>query len=174
MSTQRALLGLMEASPRHGYELKRAYDERFGELRPLRFSQIYATLSRLERDGLVKLVGAEAGLGPERKTYAITPDGVADLEHWFTETEPAQTPIEGLLFLKIALALLSGRPARRILEKQRTAHTSRMRELTKAKTGADEAERILYDYALFHLEADLRWMDHTTERLDALRRELRG
>ena len=171
MSVQHALLGFMETSPRHGYDIKRAYDELFGDMRPLRFSQIYSTLARLERDGLVELVGDEAGHGPDRKMYAITPDGVSDLESWFSEPEPAQSPIEGVLFLKVTLALLSDRPAKRMLDRQRSVHTTRMRELTKAKTRPDatETDVILYDYALFHLEADLRWIEHTASRLDAMR-----
>lgn len=162
----------METSPRHGYDLKRAYDELFGDMRPLRFSQIYSTLARLERDGLVRLLGDEAGNGPDRKMYAITEDGVTDLETWFAEAEPAQTPIEGVLFLKITLALLSGRQAKRILDKQRSVHSARMRELTRLKAGANETDVILFDYGLFHLEADLRWMDHTATRLNSMRQSL--
>jgi len=172
VSVQHALLGLMETTPRHGYDLKRSYDEFFGEMRPLRYGQIYATLSRLERDGLVELAGTTAGQGPDRKTYAITGVGVTDLERWYTEPEPAQSPIESALFLKVTLALLSGRDAGGIIGAQRELHTTRMRELTKAKTDADEHERTLLDYALFHLEADLRWMDHTAERLGQLRHVL--
>lgn len=186
VSVQHAILGLMESAPRHGYDVKRSYDELFSEMRPLRFSQIYATLARLERDGLVELVndaapggGGSGGtatdgaaLGPERKTYAITDQGVIDLERWFGEAEPAQSPIDSTLFLKVTMALLSDRPARKILERQRSVHNARMRELTKAKNKASDAEAALLDYALFHLEADLRWMDHTALRLDTLKRSL--
>jgi DNA-binding PadR family transcriptional regulator len=72
-------LGLLEGSSRHGYDLKRSYDRRFGEVKPIRFGQVYRTLSQLERDGLVEVVGVEAGSGPDRKRYAITPEGVTDL-----------------------------------------------------------------------------------------------
>lgn len=169
---QHALLGFMETEPRHGYELKRAYDEHFAEMRPLRFGQIYATLARLERDGLVELAETTSGRGPDRKTYAITGDGVTDLERWYQEPEPAQSPIDSALFLKVTLALLSGRDAGGIIESQRCRHAERMRELTKAKSRAGEHERALLDYALFHLEADLRWMDHTAQRLGELRDDL--
>lgn len=175
MSFQHALLGFMETSPRHGYDLKRAYDSLFAEMRPLRFSQIYAILARLQRDGLVELIDGPGGLGPDRKTYAITAEGVTDLERWYDEPEAAQSPIDSTLFLKITLALLSGRAAGRILERQRAAHSTRMRDLTRAKAGAaTEHERALIDFALFHLEADLRWMDHTAQRLDELRRDVGG
>ena len=172
MSVQHALLGFMETAPRHGYDLKRAYDEHFAEMRPLRYGQIYATLSRLERDGLVELAETTPGQGPDRKTYAITDDGVTDLERWYHEPEPAQSPIDSSLFLKVTLALLSGRDAADIIEAQRRQHADRMRELTKAKGDAGEHERALLDYALFHLEADLRWMDHTAQRLGELRDDL--
>jgi DNA-binding PadR family transcriptional regulator len=174
VSVQHALLGFMESGPRHGYDLKRAYDELFSEMRPLRFSQIYATLARLERDGLVGLTddSGKAGLGPERKMYAITESGVTDLESWFGQPELAQSPIDSALFVKVTLALLSGRPAKRILDRQRSAHNARMRELTKSKAGADDATQALLDYALFHLEADLRWIDHTALRIEEIRASL--
>lgn len=172
VSVQHALLGFMEATPRHGYDLKRSYDTLFSGMRPLRFGQIYATLSRLERDGLVELAETAPGQGPERKTYSITAEGVTDLERWYGEPEPAQSPIDSALFLKVTLALLSGRDAGQIIEAQRERHADRMREFTKAKEIADEHDRALLDYALFHLEADLRWMDHTAQRLGELRSAL--
>ena len=61
MATGEVLLGLLVEQPRHGYDLKRAYDERFGADRPLRFGQVYATLARLLRDGLVDVDAVEAG-----------------------------------------------------------------------------------------------------------------
>lgn len=69
-----------EGTPRHGYDLKRTYDDLFAEMRPLRFSQIYAIPARLERDWLVRQVDSSSGLGPDRKTYAITAEGVTDLD----------------------------------------------------------------------------------------------
>ena len=72
------LLGLLEPEPSHGYELKRAYDQRFGQDKPLPFGQVYATLGRFERDGRAVIVGTEPGEGPERKLYAITEQGVTD------------------------------------------------------------------------------------------------
>jgi len=173
-STQRVLLGLLEQAPRHGYDLKREYDERFPNLRPLRFSQIYSTLARLDRDGLVTLVAEGAGQGPDRKEYAITDSGVSDLEQWLATPLPVDEPPRGELFLKVTLALLSGREADTVLEAQRAVHMTRMRELTAAKASAvREAETVLADYTLFHLEADLRWIDHTTKRLRGLAQEYR-
>jgi DNA-binding PadR family transcriptional regulator len=172
LSIQHALLGLLEDEARHGYDLKRLWDERFAQLRPLRFSQIYASLGRLERDGLIRLVGEEPGHGPDRKRYAITKAGARDLDDWLAEPESPEAPVRSTLFLKVVLALASGRPATRFLEAQRAAHTERMRELVALKDEADDVDEALLDYAVFHLDADLRWIDHVAKRLDQLRASL--
>jgi DNA-binding PadR family transcriptional regulator len=75
MSVPLMLLGLLEREPSHGYDLKRDYDSYFGQGRPLRYSQVYATLSRLARDGKAVAGPAEQGAGPERSCYAITEAG---------------------------------------------------------------------------------------------------
>jgi DNA-binding PadR family transcriptional regulator len=75
MSIGHTLLGLLESGPRHGYDLKRAFDEKFGSDRPLHYGQVYSTMSRLLKNGLVEVDGVEAGDGPERKRYAITDAG---------------------------------------------------------------------------------------------------
>ena len=73
MSTSTTLLALLEAEPTHGYTLKREYDVWFAQRRPLAFGQVYATLARLERDGLAEEIAVEAGDGPDRRRYQITP-----------------------------------------------------------------------------------------------------
>jgi DNA-binding PadR family transcriptional regulator len=173
MSVPHALLGLLEHGPRHGYDLKREYDERFATARPLGFGQVYATLSRLLHNGLVEVDAVEAVGGPERKRYAITDLGVTDLDQWLGRPEPPEPHLQTVLFTKVALALLSGRPANSFLDVQRTEHLARMRELTALKTGGDLSTKLIADYALFHLEADLRWLEATAARLDELAEELR-
>lgn len=172
MNVPCTLLGLLEPEPSHGYELKRAYDLRFGQDKPLPFGQVYATLGRLERDGRVEVTGTEHGAGPERKRYAITSDGVSTLEHWLAQPEAPEPRLQSVLFAKVVLALLSGRPADRFLDAQRTSHLARMRELTSARREGGLGQALLADYALFHLEADLRWIDITEARLDQLTREV--
>ena len=70
------------------------------------------------------------------------------------------------------LALLTGRPAAELLDTQRARHLAAMRELTRRKQGGDFADQLICDHALFHLEADLRWLELTAARLDALRGEV--
>jgi hypothetical protein len=78
-----------------------------------------------------------------------------------------------VLFTKVVLALMSGRSAERYLDAQRDRHLTRMRELTNSRRGASAHEALLADYQLFHIEADLRWIDHAAGRLDSLAEAVR-
>jgi DNA-binding PadR family transcriptional regulator len=168
------LLGLLEDHPRHGYELRQSYEERFPSARPLRSGQVYSTLSRLQRDGLVDAMGDEPGRGPDRKVFAITEDGVAAFDGWIQTPEAIDPYLQDALFMKVVLALRSGRSAPALLDAQRDHHLTTMRVLTQQKASADPAETVRLDFALFHLEADLRWIDHTVARLERLAREVRA
>ncbi|WP_326629868.1 PadR family transcriptional regulator [Nonomuraea fuscirosea] len=174
MSVPYTLLGLIEETARHGYDLKQSYDRRFGDAKPIRFSQIYRALAQLVRDGQAEIVGVEPGAGPDRKRYAITREGVADLDRWLAEPEDPQPQLQNVLFTKVVLALISGRSAEEFLDAQRERHMSRMRELTKIRREATETHtELLADYQLFHIEADLRWIDHAAVRLASLAAEVR-
>lgn len=172
MSIAHVFLGLLEPGASHGYTLKREYDVRFARARPLKFGQVYATLQRLERDGLATVVGTEAGAGPDRKVYAITPAGVDGLEQWLAAPEPATVHAQSVLFVKVTLALMSARPAGGIIDAQRRVHLARMRELTAARRNADLIEQLAADYEIAHLDADLRWIQDATARLDSWASEL--
>jgi DNA-binding PadR family transcriptional regulator len=176
MSTSHVLLGFLAITPRHGYELKRAHDARFPQARPLAFGQVYATLERLVRDGLVDVAGTEPGEGPERTRYVLTPLGRATLNSWLAEIEPPAPFVANALFAKVVVSLLVGASAPAYLGAQRAAHMTRMRELTALKTDsrATISDIISADYAIAHLDADLRWMELTNQRLDALRQEITG
>ncbi|WP_104481912.1 PadR family transcriptional regulator [Actinokineospora auranticolor] len=174
MSIGHALLGLLETGPRHGYDLKRVYDERFGQDRPLAYGQVYSTLSRLLRNGLVEESGVEPGGGPERKRYAITDAGVTDVSEWLVTPESPQTYLQSAMYTKVVLALMSGRDANEVLDAQRTAHLKSMRELTSRKQGGDLTDQLICDHALFHLEADLRWLELTAARLSELGGQFTG
>jgi DNA-binding PadR family transcriptional regulator len=173
MSVPLTLLGLLERGPSHGYDLKRDYDIFFGRGKPVRYSQVYATLSRLARDGKAIAGPVEQGAGPERRRYVITDAGVADVEKWLTEPVTPEPDLQSELFAKVVLALMLGRPANRYLDIQRAAHLQRMRELTELKQDGEPLDVLLADHALYRLEADLRWIDHTAARLDMLARSVR-
>ena len=130
MAIGTTFLGLLEAGPRHGYDLKRAYDERFGADRPLSYGQVYATLARLLKNGLVEVEGVEPGAGPDRKRYAITEAGVTDIERWLSQPEKPEPYLQSTLYAKVVLALLTGREANDLLDAQRSEHLRLMRELT--------------------------------------------
>ena len=173
MSTAHVLLGLLAAGPRHGYDLKRAYDERFGADRPLAYGQVYATLSRLLKHGFVTVDSVESGEGPDRKRYAITDAGVADVERWLAQPEKPEPYLQSTLYMKVVLALATGRPAAEVLDTQRSEHLRMMRILTDRKRKGDLADQLICDHALFHLEADLRWLELTAARLDDLAKDVR-
>ncbi|MGI8330480.1 PadR family transcriptional regulator [Actinomadura scrupuli] len=174
MTVPLALLGLLEREPSHGYDLKRDYDAYFGRHRPLPFSQVYATLSRLARDGKVLVGEPEPGAGPDRKRYVITDLGATEVETWLAEPVEAEPHLQTVLFTKVVLALMLDRDAEAYLDAQRAAHLRRMRELTEIKRTGPLVDRLLADHGLFHLEADLRWIELTTARLDALASQVRS
>jgi DNA-binding PadR family transcriptional regulator len=172
MSVPMALLGLLDREPSHGYDLKRDYDAYFGRGRSLPFGQVYATLARLARDGKAVAGDAEPGAGPDRKRYTITQTGKYEVEEWLGEPLPAEPYLQTDLFVKVVLSLMLGRPAEEYLDVQRAAHLQRMRELTDLKRQGNLVDVLLADHGLFHLEADLRWIDLTAARLTALAEEV--
>lgn len=170
MSVPLTLLGLLDRQPSHGYDLKNDYDAFFGRGKPLPFGQVYATLGRLSRNGFVSPAEAEPGAGPDRKRYTITRLGKQEVEDWLAEPVAPEPYLQTLLFTKVVLALMLGRDAVAYLDMQRAAHLRRMRELTETKRTTPLVDGLLADHGLFHLEADLRWMELTSNRLDALRK----
>ncbi len=168
MSVPLTLLGLLEREPSHGYDLKRDYDSYFGRGKQLPFGQVYSTLGRLARDG--KVVGGEAepGDGPDRKRYAITDTGRAEVDAWLADPVEPEPHLQTILFAKVTLALMLGKPAEAYLDRQRSAHIRRMQELTELRRNGALVDVLLADHALFHLEADLRWIDLTSARLTDL------
>ena len=169
MSVPLALLGLLEREPSHGYDLKRDYDAYFGRGKPLPFGQVYATLGRLARDGKVVVGEAEPGAGPDRKRYVITEQGVTEVETWLAEPVDARAaPADG--------AVRQGRAGADVGPPGRGVPGHAAGRAPAADARADRAssapaalvDALLADHGLFHLEADLRWIDLTAARLDAL------
>ncbi|GAB3829575.1 PadR family transcriptional regulator [Dactylosporangium cerinum] len=174
MSVPLTLLGLLEREPSHGYDLKRDYDTFFGRGKPLSFGQVYATLGRLARDGKVVISDVEPGEGPDRKRYVITDAGATEVDAWLTEPVEPEPHLQTVLFAKVVLSLMLGRSAEDYLDLQRSAHLHRMQALTDIKRGGNLVDAMLADHGLFHLEADLHWIETTVARLDALTKEVRN
>ena len=125
-------------------------------------------MSRLLKNGLVEVDGIEPGGGPERKRYAITDAGITDVQQWLATPEKPEPYLQSTLYTKVVLALLTHRDAGDILDNQRAEHLRMMRILTDRKRKGDLADQLICDHALFHLEADLRWLELTAARLDKL------
>ena len=168
VSVPLTLLGLLEREPSHGYDLKRDYDAYFGRGKQLPFGQVYATLGRLARDGKIVAGDAEPGDGPDRRRYAITETGREEVDEWLADPVEPEPHLQTVLFAKVTLALMLGKPAESYLNAQRAAHIRRMQELTEIRRTGPLVDVLLADHALFHLEADLRWIDLTSARLAEL------
>jgi len=166
------LLGLLEREPSHGYDLKRDYDAYFGRGKQLPFGQVYATLGRLARDGKIVAGDAEPGDGPDRRRYAITETGREEVDAWLADPVEPEPHLQTVLFAKVTLALMLGKPAESYLNAQRAAHIRRMQELIEIRRSGPLVDVLLADHALFHLEADLRWIDLTSARLAELAAEV--
>lgn len=176
VSTPHVLLGLLAGGSRHGYELKRAHDERLPRARPLAFGQVYATLGRLERDGLVAAAGQDRVAGPDRTAYELTGQGRDALDQWLSTVEAPMPYVASTLFAKVVVALLvaDADRARSYLIAQRAAHTARLRELTavKGEPAATLSDVVAADFAIAHLDADLRWLHATLGRVADWHREV--
>lgn len=178
MSTSHALLGLLASQGiRHGYELKREYDRRLPGVRPLAFGQMYTTLTRMVRAGYIAEAAHQRVGGPERVAFELTEHGRSELDAWLRLVVPPSPHISAELFIKVVVALLATpdeATARSLLAAQRVSHLALMRKLTKVKTAADTSVSDLAaaDYLLNHLDADVRWMATTLDRVTALRAEV--
>ena len=170
--TAQLILGLVEEGPTHGYGLKQRHDHHFQRARPLHVGQIYSTLGRLERDGLVRPAGVEHRAGPDRKLYAITTEGSKATEEWLATPEAPAPHLHPVLYSKVVLSLLTNRDPAIYLDAQRAVHLRRMRELTAIKRSGGLVDKLLADHALFHLEADLRWIDLAADRVEDLANEV--
>ena len=154
----------------HGYQLRTEFDTATGATWPLNIGQVYTTLSRLERDGLVEPVGeAEDG----RVTYKITEQGLNEVEKWFDTPVPREGRPRDELAIKLALALTTaGVDVRKVIQVQRSATLRSLQDLTKLKAGADPvsdaAWLLVLEAMIFQAEAEVRWLDHCETRIMAL------
>jgi DNA-binding PadR family transcriptional regulator len=161
MSIRHGLLALLHRGPMHGYQLRASFEESTGATWPLNIGQVYTTLSRLERDGLVRPLPDDGGQRP----YEITEAGRATLSDWFTTPLTRADRPRDELSIKLALAVTTpGVDVQAVVQAQRTATMQALQEYTRLKTResepADLAWRLVLDAMIFQGEAELRWLDH--------------
>ncbi|WP_127504216.1 PadR family transcriptional regulator [Actinoplanes solisilvae] len=162
MSIRHGLLALLERGPMYGYQLRATFEESTGGTWPLNIGQVYTTLSRLERDELVRPL-AESGTG--QLPYEITDSGRAELAMWFaTPLSHGDRPRDELA-IKLALALSTpGVDVSVVVQAQRAATIRKMQEYTRLKYStdrpADLAWKLVVDAMVFQAEAEVRWLDH--------------
>ncbi len=166
-----ALLGLLARDVRHGYELKNALEQALGGSWDINFGQIYATLQRLERDGLVNAV-VDAKDRRGKKTYELTEQGRKELESWFDQPVEKSRRLRDEFFVKLVVRHMAGySDALDMIARQRQAYLQRVRDLTRLAADApkDPFVSLLIEGAILHLQADLRWLDLCDERLERLK-----
>jgi DNA-binding PadR family transcriptional regulator len=164
------ILAMLASSPAHGYELKRELEHHFGAaLPPLNTGQIYTSLARLERDGLVDADRVAQDSRPNKRVYRLTAQGQAALDEWVTQPTPGSR-LRDEFFMKLVLAGRAGIADPRVLiERQRGEYLQGLRDLDRLSGAAngDWAEALLIEGAALHLEADLKWLALCEERLNA-------
>jgi DNA-binding PadR family transcriptional regulator len=176
MSIRHGLLALLERGPSHGYQLRAEFDAATGATWPLNVGQVYTTLDRLERDGLVAQDGPPDAEG--RIAYRLTDAGHAEVRAWFTSPVSAKAAPRDELAIKLALAVTTpGVDVVSVVQTQRSATMSSLQELTRLKVraggdGGDLAWSLVLDSLVFRAEAEIRWLDHCEARVAraALRR----
>ncbi|MFI7609802.1 PadR family transcriptional regulator [Nonomuraea terrae] len=159
MSIRHGILALLRGGPRYGYQLRVEFEASTGATWPLNIGQVYTTLSRLERDGLVTPAGADE---QGRALYAITEAGRVELERWFATPVAQSDRPRDELAIKIAMAVAGADvDVGAVIHTQRTATMRTLQALTRAKRAADGlAQRLVLDGLIFKAEAEQRWLDH--------------
>lgn len=177
MSVRNAILGLLAQQPRHGYELRAAFEALIGggDIWDVKPAQIYTTLSRLEEAGLVHQDGVEQDGGPEKRIYSLTASGRAELADWFGAGVAAEHHRDEF-FVKLMVSLYSDEiDPYQVIRAQRNRLYQDLHVLTARRNGIDSrrelAQIFLLDKSIMHLEADLRWLDLLEARLDDIRRQ---
>lgn len=166
MSVRQSILALLDQGPSYGYQLRSEFERRTGAVWPLNVGQIYSTLDRLERDGLVVRADTDTD---GQVFYEITDRGRAEVARWLaTPTVKAGTARDELA-IKLAIAsTLRGVDIGRVLQVQRASALNTLQELThtKAQTTSPESPEelawvLVIDSLIFAAEAEVRWLDHT-------------
>jgi DNA-binding PadR family transcriptional regulator len=176
MSIKYALLSLLDHQPHHGYQLKTAVEGWLGQSWPLNIGQVYTTLTRLERDGLVTLGEVDA---QGRQTYQITPAGRAALADWFATPVPRDGLVRDELLVKLVAAVAAGDgTAFAVIRGQRTATLQLLQHHTRAKAQAerrgDLPQLVVADLLIAQAEAEVAWLELCEARLRTAGRDRRG
>jgi len=167
MSVRHALLGLLSEGPKYGHQLRQEFEARTGDVWPLNVGQVYTTLQRLERDGLIESDDAETE-GPQRD-YRITEAGREELDHWLRTPPDMTEPPRDELVIKVLVALaLPDVDVADLLQIHRRYLVELMQQWTRLKE--DEADfdlslALVVDAELFRLDSVIRWLDAVDGRL---------
>src|SRR3712207_487048 len=167
MSVKQALLALLEQGPMYGYQLRAEFEERTGSTWPLNVGQVYTTLTRLERDGLVEGSGDD---GEGHSMYRVTDAGRSEVAAWFATPVARTQPPRDELAIKLALAVtVPGVDVGTVIQQQRSATITALQDYTRLKRAgraaaptdpADMAWSLVLDSLIFSAEAEVRWLDH--------------
>ena len=166
MSIRHSLLALLERGPLYGYGLKSEFEAATGRMWPLNDGQVYTTLGRLERDGLV-----EADLEADgQKVFRLTGAGRAELDAWFSGAVSREAVPRQELAIKLIFAVRSpSADVHQVIQRQRAATIRSLQELTRLKddggAGGELAWTLTLDGLLFQGEAEIRWLDLCEARL---------
>ena len=170
MSIRHSLLALLQDQPRYGYELRVEFEDRTGAAWPLNIGQVYTTLDRLERDGLVSKDGDDGG---GHVVYSITDAGVEEVAAWFSGAVDRGNPPRTEIAIKLALAVtMPGVDAAAVIQSQREVSVKALQEHTQARKAvsanqrsADTAFLLVLDSLVFQAEAEVRWLDLCEARM---------
>ena len=163
-----ALLGLLAKESRHGYDLKRAFERLLGGTWPVNIGQIYTTLTRLERDGLVTAETVAQTTVPDRKVYSLTAAGHEALGEWLGQPVSDAVVLKDEVYVKVLVhAVVDAADLPALIWRQRTHHLQLLAELEhdRDEAGDDAATRLVLEGAMLHVEADLRWLDVAEQEL---------
>jgi DNA-binding PadR family transcriptional regulator len=166
MSVPHALLALLSEGPKYGLLLQHEFESRTGDVWPLNIGQVYTTLQRLERDGLVE---SDSEGERSQKRYRITSDGAEELAGWLRTPPDLVPPPRDELVIKVLVALqVHGIDIHEILQAHRRHVIEVMQRYTRIKAEATEGDvplALVADAELFRLEAIVRWLDAADVRL---------
>ena len=166
MSVRHALLALLSEGPKYGLQLREEFEARTGEVWPLNVGQVYTTLQRLERDGLVEADGTEAG---PQKRFRMTEPGADELDLWLRTPPDPTAPPRDELVIKVLVALeVPSVDVLALIQAHRRHLVEAMQRYTRLKEDATDEEVafvLVVDAEIYRLDAVIRWLDSASTRV---------